>query len=60
MLLLKQNINKKKQVDENNATKLDAGNKNSGKYKIEAICNSAVYTRESELVQLLGLYYVIF
>ena len=49
ILLLEQNITRKRQVDKN-ATKLvelDAGNNDSGEWKIEAICNSAVYTRES-------------
>ena len=32
---------------------------NSGKLKIERICNSAVYARKSELDQLPGLYYLV-
>ena len=42
------------------ATKLDAGDNDSNKYKMKAICNSAVYTRESESSHLPGLYYLVF
>ena len=46
MLLLEQGITRKKQADKNNVTKLDVGN-NSGKYKVKAICNSAIYIKQS-------------
>ena len=42
-----------------NATKLDADDNESGKYKVKAICNSAVYTRKSA-DYLSGLYYLVF
>ena len=45
-------------MDENNITKLDA-NKNSGIYKIKAIYNSIIYTRQS-MDYLLKLYYLVF
>ena len=58
MSLLEQIITSKEQVDEN-VTKLEAGN--SKEYKIEAIWDSAVYARESELgYYLLRLYYLVF
>ena len=41
-----------------NAEELDAGD-DSGKYKMEAIWDSAVYTKESESGHLLGLYYLV-
>ena len=44
--------------DENNLAELDAGNK-SGEYEVEAIWNSTVYTRESELGHLPGFYYLV-
>ena len=37
----------------------DAGDNDSKEYKIEAIWDSVVYTRESES-HLLGLYYLVF
>lgn len=43
-----------------NATELDVDNNESKEYKVEAIQNSAVYTRESESSQLQGLYYLVF
>ena len=46
-------------MDENNAAELDAGDDKGGKYKVEAICNSAVYAKESESGHFLGLYYLI-
>ena len=39
-------------------TELDANN-DSGEYKIKAICDSAVYAKESESGHLLGLYYLM-
>ena len=37
----------------------DAGDNNSGEYEVEAIWDSAVYTRESESGHLLSLYYLV-
>ena len=39
--------------------KLDAG-KDSNKYKLETICDSMVYARESKSGHLPGLYYLVF
>lgn len=58
MLLLKQDITKKEQVDEN-AIKLDADDNDSKKNKVEAICNNMIYTKKLA-VYLLGLYYLGF
>ena len=57
--LLEQDTTKKEQVDENatELAELDAG-ENSNEYKIEAICDSAVYARESA-GHLPGLYYLV-
>ena len=44
--MLKQDITRKGQVDKN-VMELNVRNDESGEYKIEAICNSAVYARES-------------
>ena len=52
-------MTRKKWVDENNKSKLDAGNERN-KYKVKAIQDSAVYARESKLGHLLGLYYLVF
>ena len=57
LLFLKQNIIKKKQVDIN-AIELVASN-DKKKYKVKAICNNAIYIRES-VDYLLELYYIIF
>ena len=59
--LLEQNTTKKGR-EYKNATELaelDAG-EDSGKYEVEAIRDSAVYARESELGHLSGLYYLVF
>ena len=53
--LLKQNTTRKEQVEK--IPKLDTGN-NSREYKIEAIWNSAVYTKESKS-HLPGFYYLV-
>ena len=37
----------------------NAGNDNSGKYKVEAIWDSAVYARKLELGHLSSLYYLV-
>ena len=47
MSLLEQNTIKKEQIDEKDVAELDTGNNKSGEYKMGAICNSAVYARES-------------
>ena len=44
-------------VDEN-VTKFDAGDDESDEYKVEIICNNAVYARESA-GYLPGLYYLV-
>ena len=56
--LLEQDTTKKGRVDEN-ATELDAANDESGEYEVEAICDSAVYAKESESGHLPGLYYLV-
>ena len=56
--LLEQDIIKKGRVDEN-ITELDVGDNNSEKYKMEAIRNSAVYTRELKSDHILSFYYLI-
>ena len=56
--LLEQDITRKGQVDEN-ATELDAGEDDSGEYEVEAIWNSAIYAKKSELGHLPGLYYLV-
>ena len=57
MLLLERNTTKKRQVDEN-ATELDTNDNNSGKYKVKAICDNAVYAKES-IGYLPKLYYLV-
>ena len=57
--LLKRIITKKKQVDKNDAIKLDAHDNESGEYKIKAIFDSAVYIKKST-GHLPGLYYLVF
>ena len=37
----------------------DASDNDSGEYKMEAIWESAIYTKESESDHLLGLYYLV-
>ena len=56
--LPEQDNTKKGRVDAN-ATELDAGDNDSGDYKVEAIQDSAVYAKESESSHLLGLYYLV-
>lgn len=58
MSLLEQDTNRKREVDRD-ITKLDVNNNKSRKYKIEAIWDSAVYTKELKSGYLLGLYYLI-
>ena len=56
--LLEQDTTKKEWVHEENVEKLDAGD-NSGEYEMEAIWDSAVYTKKSESGHLPGLYYLV-
>ena len=62
MSLLEQDTTKKERVDKNatELAKLDAGGNDSNEYEVEAICDSAVYARESEPGHLPGLYYLVF
>ena len=39
-----------------NATELDAGNKDNGKYKIETIFNNTIYIKKSKSGYLPGFY----
>ena len=58
--LLKQDITRKGRMDEEvKQMKFEADNDDSGKYKLEAIRNSAVYAKESESGHLPGLYYLV-
>lgn len=59
MLLLEQNTTRKEQVDEN-TTELDTGKDESRKYKVKAIYNSMVYTKDLELGHLPELYHLVF
>ena len=56
--MLEQDTTRKGWVDEN-TTKLDTGDNNSGEYELKAIWDSAVYTRESESGHLSSLYYLV-
>ena len=58
MSLLEQDTIKKGQVSKA-VPKLDAGNKNSKEYEIEAIWDSIVYANKSESGHLPGLYYLV-
>ena len=58
MSLLKKDTTRKERVDED-VTELDANDDEGGEYKIEAICVSAVYARESA-GYLPRLYYLVF
>ena len=57
MSLLEQDIARMERVDEK-IRELDAGDKDSEEYKMEAIWDSAVYTKESE-GHLPGFYYLV-
>ena len=46
-------------MDENNVIKLDTGDNESDKYKIEAISNNMINAREL-IGHLSGLYYLVF
>ena len=60
VFLLEQDTLKKEQVDKKTTEQLEfeAGGNNE-EYKIESICDSAVYARESETGNLPGLYYLV-
>ena len=58
MSFLEKDITRKKRIDEN-ATRLDASNNDSGIYKVEAIWDNTVYTRKSELSHLPGFHYLV-
>ena len=58
MLLLEQDTTKKGWIDEN-ATELDIGDDNGGEYNVEAIWDSAIYARKSELDYLPGFFYLV-
>ena len=58
--LLEQDTTRKGRVDEKvRQMEFDAGDDESGEYKVEAIWDSAVYARESESGHLPGLYYLV-
>ena len=59
--MLKQNITRKGRIDKNvmELAKLDTGNNKNSKYQIEAICNSAIYTKKST-GHIPRLYYLVF
>ena len=60
MSLLEQDTTKKGRVDkEVKQIEFDAGNNNSGEYKVKAIWDSAVYSRESKSGHLSGFYYLV-
>ena len=59
MSLLEQDITRKERVDKK-TLQLEFEDDIKGKeYEVEVICDSAVYGKESESDQLLGLYYLI-
>lgn len=58
--MLKQDIIRNKLIDKIIITKLDVGNNESKKYKIEAICISAIYKKKLKSSHLLKLYYLLF
>ena len=58
LLLLEKDNTKKERVDKN-ITKLDVGDNNSVKYKVEAIWDSVVYVRKLKSSHLPDFYYLI-
>lgn len=60
MLLLNQDINRKKQIDKNNTTELDINDNKSKEYKLEAVQNSLIHRMELELDYLSKLYNLVF
>lgn len=60
MLLLKQDITRKEWIDKKiRQINFDTDDNDSGKYKVEAIRDSTVYTRESKSSHLLEFYYLV-
>ena len=60
VLLLEHDTTKKGQMDEEvRQMEFDAGDDESEEYKVEAIWDSAVYVRKSELGHLPDLYYLV-
>ena len=60
MSLLEQNTTRKERVDEEvRQMEFDAGDNESGEYKVEAIRDNVVYMRESESGHLPDLYYLV-
>ena len=57
MSLLKQNTTKKERVDKK-VTELEFETGNKEEYKVEAICNNAIYAKEAK-GHLLGLYHLV-
>ena len=57
MLLLKQDTTRKGQVSKK-VLESNAGNKNSKEYEVEAIWDSAIYTKEAK-GYLPGIYYLV-
>ena len=56
--LLEQDNTKKGRVSKK-VPELDAGNKDSKEYKVEAIWDNAVYANKSESSHIPGLYYLV-
>ena len=56
--LLEQDTTRKRQLSKK-VSQLDAGNKDSNEYKLEAIWDSAVYVNKLESGHLPSLYYLI-
>ena len=60
MSLLKQDTTRKGRMDEKIAEQLEfEASGNNKEYKVEGICDSAVYIRKSEAGHLPGLYYLV-
>ncbi len=58
MSLLEQNITKKRQIDETTSRLKFESDGDGKEYKVEAICDNAVYARESD-GHLLSVYYLV-
>ena len=60
MSLLEKDNTRKKRVNKNDVAELDTSEDKGGEYEVEAICDSTVYTRESESGHHLPrLYYLV-
>ena len=59
MLLLEQNITRKRRVDKKTLHLEFKDNSEGKEYDVKTICDSAVYAKELESGQFLGLYYLI-